>query len=154
MTEAEGCKNCGQPAEEGKYKLPLCASCRDVFACRPLPLWISGVGVLLLLALVLALTLFPPALQAGIAYQRGHGLEEAGNYAAAVPEYRKVVETYPGSTQALARLAVTAYHARRGPELLFALRQLSGREVSHELADELNPIMDDLERRMKQRRGQ
>jgi hypothetical protein len=154
MTEAEGCKNCGKPAEPGGYRLPLCASCRDVFARRPLPLWITGVSVLLLLALVLALTRFPPALRAGIAYERGRRAEEAGSYAPAVNEYRQVVDTYPDSTQALGRLAVAAYHARRAPELFFALQRLSGREVSRELAEELNPIMTDVERRMKQRRGE
>src|SRR5437867_11922492 len=43
MTEVAVCKNCGQPAEGDGYKLPLCASCRDVFARRPLPASITGV---------------------------------------------------------------------------------------------------------------
>jgi hypothetical protein len=108
----------------------------------------------LLLALLFALTRFPPALRAGIAYERGHRAEEAGNYSPAVTEYQKVVDTYPDSTQALGRLAVVAYHARRGRELEFALRHLAGREASRELGQELAPIMNDLERRMKEKRGE
>jgi len=98
------CANCGGQPEEGDYILPLCKNCRDTFANRPLPSWITSSFVAIVFILLYVFFKFPGTLAAGIAFERGQRAEAVNDYALAQVQYRAVVKKFPDAYPALARL--------------------------------------------------
>jgi Flp pilus assembly protein TadD len=145
------CKNCGAPPEEGGYPLELCPACRNQFANRPLPVWLTGASVLVAAVVLFAMVRFPTALGAGIAFERGRRAEAAGNYTAATIEYRRVAERYPDSESALVRLGVSEYRAGNLPQAVLVLNRLSGRSGDEDSVREVNQVMDEIEQRLGKR---
>ena len=145
VPEPTGCRNCGKEPTEPGYKVALCQQCRNVLAQRPLPKTITGAGAVVGLALLIAFARFPEALSTGIAYERGHRAEARHDYQAAVTQYQRVTARFPNSTQALGRLCVASFHAGQLDVTVDTLDQLKDREVSKELADEVKPIVGQLD---------
>ena len=142
------CIECGLPAEQD-YQLQLCAHCRTKAAHRPLPKWINTSCALLGIIFVFALIKFPAALRTDIAFERGHRLEKAGNYAGAAAQYAQVIQQYPKFNNALARYAISTYRAGQTSRAIMALDKLRGRELPTDTIDELNGITKDLQRRQQ-----
>jgi hypothetical protein len=142
------CKNCGAPPEEGGYQLPLCPACRNQFANRPLPVWLTGAFVLVVAVVLFAMARFPAALESGIAFERGRRAEAAGNYTAATIEYRRVAERFPDSMSVLVRLGVSEYRAGNVPQAVLVLNRLSGRSGDEDAVHEVNQVMDEIEQRL------
>src|SRR5579862_8469846 len=81
--DPNACKGCGTPAVEPGYQIPICARCRTGLAARPVPAWIVGTGVLILIVMFVSLARFPAAYSAAVAFERGRKAEKAGNYSRA-----------------------------------------------------------------------
>jgi len=129
MPEPILCQSCGATPEPGDFTMPLCARCRDALSRRPLPKWIRAVSGVVLVVLLFALNQFPSTFRAGLAYERGRRAEVARDYGRAASEYRNVVERFPDSTLALARLGIALLRAERFPEAADCFRKLAGRKV-------------------------
>lgn len=149
MEDVEVCKNCGGAAEAGGYSLPLCPRCRDLLAKRPLPKWIKVATAIVCVLFIYALFQFPDSLQAGIAFQRGLDAEHIGQFATAAEDYKIVVDHYPQSTLAIARLGIAEYHDGDVYDALIEFNKIAGREASTELTAEVNQIIDEINAKSK-----
>jgi Tetratricopeptide repeat len=135
------CANCGDAAVEPGYELPLCSRCRTLLARRPFPVWIKISCVVLFGVLLVAGARSVPALRAGVAFERGREAEKRGDFAHAADYYAEVVDRFPESTEALARLAVTRFRAGQLPEAARVLDRLGGRKTSRKVAAEVNQVI-------------
>lgn len=142
--EVAGCRSCGKPEIEAGYRFSLCAECRNTMARRPLPRWIIATTALVGCVLAVAFLLFPASLSAGVAFERGQRAEASHNYREAMTQYEKVVRRFPNSTPALGRLCVAAFRAGQYDLAAAAVDRLEGRKTSEKLADEINPIVEQL----------
>src|ERR1043166_7426539 len=147
-TEISACKLCGQPPEEA-YTMALCADCRTKLTRPPFPLWIIAASVLILLLLVYSMTQAPAAITAAVAFERGRKDEARREYREAEQEYKKVVTRFPESTEAVARLGISAWRAGDPREAAQAFESLEGRQASKELTAEVNGVISEMEARLK-----
>lgn len=144
VPQAPICKKCGvKPAQRG-YAAPICAPCRAEMVRRPFPLWIICSAVVVAFAVIAAFVNFPGSLSAGIAYERGKRFDSQGNYVAAEREFRHVVDRFPNSVEPMARYAIASFHAGDGQTLAHALDRLEGKQMDHNLADQLQEIVRQL----------
>ena len=144
-TEAPlNCTQCGGGEIEPGFRLPLCGRCRTLLARRPFPPWLRISCLFLLAIMVFAGVRSINSFRAGIAFERGKQAERQRDYAAAAECYQRVVDRFPDSTLALARLAIARYRAKQLPEAAQALNRLSGRKTSRELASEVNEVIQSL----------
>jgi tetratricopeptide (TPR) repeat protein len=139
------CANCGAAPEPG-HLVPLCAACRNKLSKYPVPAYItiSLIAVLALTAFA-AVTKFPQALKAGIAFAKGEKAEKAGQYEAAFNYYFEAMDTYRDSTQLLARIALSGYKAGDYDAAALYINKIAGREVSKTLAAEINTAIAGIE---------
>lgn len=128
----------------------LCASCRASLSKRPFPAWIKIAFGLIVILSLFAITRVPSAMSASIAFERGQRDEQAGQYNQASSEYAKVVERFPESTLAVARLGISEYRAGNLRAAAEAFTKLAGRKASTELTAEVNAVIDDMKRRTDQ----
>ena len=149
MVEAAVCEQCQKPAEGGGFPLPLCAGCRDTLSHRPYPGWVWASGAVILLVFLIALNRFPDTLMAGVAFAQGEKAEAAKEYPRAVAEYKKVVERFPDSTLALARLGIAHYPAGQREEAAAVFRRLRGRKASKDLVREINQAIGEMQKKSK-----
>jgi hypothetical protein len=143
------CQRCGSPPEEGGYPLCLCKDCRNQLSRRPLPIWLLASAVGIGLVTLFAMTQFPKALSAGIAFQRGKRAEVAGKHKRAADEYQVVVDRFPNSLQARARLGIARFKAGDLPAAFEEFKQLADRKLRGPLADEVNRLLAGLKDRLK-----
>ena len=141
---ALNCQLCEQPAE-ADYPAQLCSACRTKLSKRAFPLWIKLAIILVALVFIYALAKAPASLVASIAFERGQRAEANGNYATAAKEYAKVVERFPGSTSAAARLGIAQYRAGDRDAAAQTLRSLAGRQASKELTTEINAVIAEMQ---------
>jgi hypothetical protein len=106
-----------------------------------------------MLAGAVAFVRFPAVLQAGVAYERGQRAERASRYPTAEAEYRKVVQRYPDSTHALARLAVAACRAGDVLTALTTMQKLDGRKADKDTIEELSQAQEALRQRLSGGKG-
>lgn len=132
--------------------MPLCSRCRDKLAARPLPAWTIVSSLFLAIVMVFAFARFPAALGAAVAFERGQRAEEQGNYEIAKQQYALVVAQYPGSTEALARLAISQCETMDLVGAVATLQKLEGREASVELIDEVNQAISEVEIKLERTR--
>lgn len=148
MDEIQVCKNCGNVAEEG-YIMPLCSECRDTFSKKPIPFWLKGVGALVIIIFILALLKFPQALSLGISYEKGQKAEQSGNYAEAEKDYKVIIDAYPDSDEITARFGISAYKNGDIAAALVSFQKLDGKDLDKDLVDEINPIVENLNSKLK-----
>ena len=141
--DPNSCANCGAAPEPGDYQLRLCAPCRDKLASRPLPAWVTFSVVVVSFILLYTFFKFPGALGAGVAFERGRRAETAGDYAAAQYEYRVVVQRFPDSTLALARLGIAQCRAGDLQAAALTLEKIQGREAPQELVREIESVVQE-----------
>jgi hypothetical protein len=134
------CLHCSVAPPEPGYTMPLCARCRDALAQRPFPRWIRLGAVAAGVLTCVSLMSFPRSFAAGVAMERGERGEARGRFAQAGDEYRKVLRTYPQSTDVLVRLAVTEYRAGHYQATWAALDALEGHELPAATYDSLMTI--------------
>ncbi len=150
LPEPIKCDVCKIRWPEKGYQMQMCAGCREKLLHPPIPMSIRGAaGVIALLALV-AFTQFPAALSAGVAFERGRNAEKEGKYQDAEGYYRRTLSLFPRSTLALARTGIAAYHAGDMETALEDLQKVAGREVSKELADEVNSIIQEIDTQVEE----
>lgn len=140
------CPHCGVNEREHGFELPLCAQCRDLLSRRPFPTWIKVSCVIVLGVSVFAGIRSINSFRAGIAFERGQHAEQQGQFAAAADYYNQVVERFPDSTLALARLAITRFRAGQLAEAARILNQLQGRQTSPRIAAEVNQVIQTMQR--------
>ncbi len=148
------CSNCSHPEIEPHYATPLCADCRTQLVKRPIPIWISAIGVLALLLMLIAFTKFPAALRAGIAYDRGQKAEASGKYALAETNYLIASKQYPDSLTTRGRVAVTAFDAGDYGTAADMLDSLANKDMDKDEADELNALGDKIDAKLKELKQQ
>lgn len=142
-----GCKMCGNSEVEDNYQLALCNNCRDKLSKMPLPIWIKGIFVLMVIVLIVALIRFPSTIKAGIAFERGTRAEAAGKYLTAMEEYNIVTERFPDSTLSLGRLFITTYNNGRINEAYEIFQKIAGRKPSDQsFVSEVNGVVERLEK--------
>lgn len=148
MTDEAVCTNCGKPAEQGRYKLLLCAGCRDELSHLEFPKWIKVGFVVVVLVLLIAFFRFPTALQAGLNFEWGRRAESSGDYALAVSKYRKVSELFPDSSPVYARLGIAYF--REGDLLASfeALKKVNAKQLSKEDLREVNLVVEKINQRL------
>ena len=73
--------------------------------------------------------------------------EQRGEFAPAADFYGQVVERFPESTEALARLAVARFRAGQLPEAARVLDRLRGRKTSRKTAADVNQVIQALNAR-------
>lgn len=138
------CSHCGEREREEGFALPLCVQCRDLLSRRPFPTWIRISCAIVLVVSAFAGIRSINSFRAGIAFERGQRAEQHGQFAVAAGYYEQVVERFPDSTLALARLAITRFRAGQVAEAVSILTRLRGREVSPKLAAELEQVIQTL----------
>lgn len=143
---ADACAKCGAHAEEG-HPTPLCAHCRTSLARAELPKWVWASILFVLLVVCYAITQFPSTLNADIAFERGRRAEAAGDYARAVTQYRIAADRFPDSTEVIARLGISLYHAGNIGEAVTYLSSLEGREASDQLISEVNSVVEEIKKK-------
>jgi tetratricopeptide (TPR) repeat protein len=137
------CASCGQTPQPGR-STPLCASCRNRLALRPLPRWLQVSALALLVPFLLAVANFPSAVTAGVAFERGRRAEARGEFAEAVAQYSRVVERFPTSTLAVARKGIAAFHAGQFQIAAEAFSTIGGQKASAEIAREVNDAISQM----------
>ncbi len=141
--EPNVCASCGAPPEDTGYEFKLCTVCRDNLARRALPKWVVVSAFAVMLVLAYAFIMFPCALRAGIAFERGLKAEAVLDYGAAAAQYEIVVNRFPDSTLALSRLCVCQCKTGNGPGAAATLMKLEGREAPNELVDEVESAAEE-----------
>jgi hypothetical protein len=106
--ESQTCAAC-QGAPQPRYKVLLCQGCRTKLSRKPIPVLIKGAGLLVAVALTVALTRIPGSMLGAIAFERGHKYEMQSNYKEASAEYQKAVDAFPNSSLCVARLGIVEY---------------------------------------------
>jgi tetratricopeptide (TPR) repeat protein len=86
----------------------------------------------------------PAKLGAGVAFERGQRAEAAGEFARAAAYYDAALEGVPDSTAALARSAITHWHAGEHTQALRSLQQLQDRPLPDEVGDELVDLLEQM----------
>ena len=139
------CVSCGGGAEPDR-SIALCAACRARLSSRALPVWIRLSAIVLFIPFLLAVSRFPSALAAGVAFERGQRAEAAGAFAVAVDEYTKVTQRFPSSTLAIARKGIAAFHAGQYQVAAEAFDAISGSEASSDIVREVNAAIDQMKK--------
>jgi hypothetical protein len=138
------CHLCGKPADS-EYANLLCPVCRTTLSKRPFPLWIKIAVILVAIVFLYALSEMPASLGASIAFERGRRAEAGENFATAATEYAKVVEKFPDSTSAVARLGIAQYRAGNRDAAVQTLGSLAGRKAPKELTNEVNGVLAEMQ---------
>ncbi|MHB1392759.1 MAG: tetratricopeptide repeat protein [Clostridia bacterium] len=112
---------------------------------KPVPLWIKLVLLFVMAVLVTSIIVFPSALKAVIAYERGWEAQKDGRHSTAIKEYEKVLQQFPESTSILARLAISYFYNERIDECSELLDRIAGKEVSGSLSSKVNGIVDKMD---------
>jgi hypothetical protein len=102
-------------------------------------------GIALVLFLI-GLARFPAKLQGAVAFERGRRAEHSGLYSQAAAQYEAARSAFPNSTTPVARLAVVYYRMGSYERSTALLMGLHDREMPAETINELNRIIDELER--------
>ncbi len=114
-------------------------------AKKPVPLWIKLVLLFVMAVLITFITVFPSALKAVIAYERGWEAQKDGRHSTAIKEYEQVLKQFPESTTTLARLAISYFYNERINECSELLDRIAGKEVSGSLRGKVNGIVDKMD---------
>jgi hypothetical protein len=128
------------------YKMPLCQECRVKHARKPIPAAIKGAGLVVVLMLVVALVRIPSSVAGAVALERGKKYDKQRNYENAATEYQKVVDAFPDSTLAIARLGIVEYRLGELSKAERTLNRLAGRTTDSGLVLEVNSVIDEMER--------
>ena len=142
--DAAPCAACGQPADQDRRVIPLCRDCRQSLSHRAVPLWVRAAGVVVGGYVAVSLIWLPAKLGAGIAFERGQRAEAAGEFARAASYYDATLEGVPDSTVALARSTITHWRAGERTQAARSLRQLEGRPLPSEVADDLRAMLKEM----------
>lgn len=136
------CQSCGDPVIEEGYSMDLCKSCRKTLSNRPIPIWIKGFTLFIVVILVIALIQFPSSLKAGISYERGQKFEKQHKYLSAEKAYNEVLNRYPDNTAVLCRLFIAQYNNLEYEDAYTSLDKLTDREVDTDTVNKINSITD------------
>lgn len=142
---ALSCHLCGNAAEIG-FAAQLCSSCRTTLSKRRFPAWIKICVFLVAVAFVYAVMQMPKSLKAAIAFERGQRAEANADYINAAAQYADVVDSFPQSTTAIARLGIAQYRAGNRAAAIQTLNSLAGRQASKELTTEVNAVIGEMQR--------
>lgn len=138
------CTNCNSSLVEPEYKVPLCKECRDKLSNRPIPLWIKAFFGIIIIILILSLVKFPSSVKAGVAHERGVRAEKEKRYITTMNEYEKILNKYPNSTLALAKLSIAYYQNGKIDEAVETINKIVGQEVDEDLIKELDTVTDNI----------
>ncbi len=138
------CKVCGEPPETG-YTMLLCSDCRTGLARRKIPAWIVVSATVILIILAWSMVRVPAAISAGVAFQRGLDDERQGRYTDAEREYRAVVNAFPDSTEAMARLGIAACHVGDLRAAAVAFQSIEGKHASSETITEVHQAIKQMQ---------
>ena len=98
-------------------------------AKKPVSLWIKLVLLFVIAVFITSIIVFPSALKAVIAYERGWNAQKDGRHSTAIKEYEQVLKQFPESTSILARLAISYFYNERIDECGELLDRIAGKEV-------------------------
>lgn len=142
------CQSCGGREIEAGFTLALCHECRTQLSRRPVPVWIKGITVVIVILLVYAMAHFPSTLTAGIHYKRGVQAYADHKNLTAAREFEQASERFPDSTKILARLFLAYYHSDRINEANQVFGRISGEEAEdEEMANQINTVITEMDRR-------
>ena len=136
------CQSCGDPVIEEGYSMDLCKSCRTTLSNRPIPVWIKGFSLFIVVILIIALIQFPSTLSTGISYERGQRFEKQNKYWSAEKEYKEVLNRYPNCTTALCQLFIAQYNNLEYEDAYTSLDKIVGQEVDADTVNTINSISD------------
>jgi hypothetical protein len=114
-----------------------------------MPVWIKLFFIFMVFTMAHSFLDFPTKFQAVKDFNRGKRYELEGNYALAVEAYLKSLEEYPDSEKLNARIFVNYYRDGDIRSALFALRKLEGKDLSKDVFNELNPIVQSIKSTME-----
>lgn len=100
------CKNCGDPNIEEGYETNLCNSCREKLVKRPIPIWLKGLGILILVIMIYSVLSFKGNIGAIVSYERALDAEKENRYNTAELNYEKTFEKYQDSNLVITRLFI------------------------------------------------
>jgi hypothetical protein len=104
------CKNCKvNPIAEG-YPNPLCEACRQQFIKFPIPAWVKGFGIGVIVLVLIGLISFPKQISIGIHLKRAEAAISKKKYWTAEKELRKVLAAAPGMNDAKAQMLIASYY--------------------------------------------
>jgi hypothetical protein len=109
-----------------------------------MPVWIKFFFIFMVLMMAHSFSHFPVKFQAVKDFQKGKRYEVKGSYPLAAEAYLKSLEEYPESDRLNARIFVNYYKDGDIRSALSALRKLEGKELSRDVFNELNPIVQSI----------
>jgi lipopolysaccharide biosynthesis regulator YciM len=104
------CKSCGILPVSGQYPNPLCESCRLKFIRYPIPVWVKGFGIGVLVLVIVGLFGFPKQLMIGIHMKRAEIAMTKKKYLTAKRELQQVLVSAPEMKNAKLDLLTASYY--------------------------------------------
>lgn len=145
MSEQIICAECGSYQIEEGYAKPLCRKCREKYVKYPVPIWIKIISLIIIGIVIFSLFKFPISLNAAVAYERGVKAESEKKYVTAEREYKKVVETFPNSTKAVAKLYVAYVKNDNLEKASKVFTKIEGEKLDDkELLNQVNDVNSEL----------
>jgi len=120
------CKSCGILPVEGQHPNPLCESCRQKFIRFPIPVWVRGFGIGVLVLVLVGLISFPKQLLIGIHMKRAENAMDKKKYLTAERELQKVLASAPEMKSAKLDLLTASYYTMDLTTLVKMVNELKG----------------------------
>lgn len=119
---------------------PLCSSCRESAIKYPIPSWVKGFGIAILLLLALSVCFLPSNLSEAIALQKGIKAEQQKNFVTAEQYFQQAVKLMPANTAAYGHLMLASYYNGNFYSFAEAANNLSGKQIpdNEQLIKKLN----------------
>jgi hypothetical protein len=146
------CVNCGH--DEGDTELPrlaglpACEACAEGLRNRPFPMWVRASFVILLVLLVASQVLGVRYFGAAANVVRAERLIESGDHAEASALLDGAIEKAPDSAKALLLKAKAAFLAGDPQGAYAAIERFGKRTQEQELIEEVNAILERVEKAM------
>jgi hypothetical protein len=122
----ELCRSCGTQPVVGEQPNPLCDSCRMKFIRFPIPVWVKGFGIAVLILVLLGLFSFPKQLMTGIHMKRAENAIAKKKYLTAERELEKVLASAPEMKNAKLDLLTASYYTMDLATLVNMVNSLKG----------------------------
>ena len=127
--QTPACIECGKrPVLEG-YPNALCGSCREKFLKFPVPKWVSGFGIAVLLLVAFGLVSFPAQISTGLHLKRAENAAKNKNFLTAKKELTKVLESSPNLTSAEVQLMIADFYNMDEYGFAVLAKKLSGQKI-------------------------
>jgi tetratricopeptide (TPR) repeat protein len=123
------CVNCKKNKFEDGYATKICSECREQFIKYPIPKWIWGFAIGVIVVMIIGMFRMPKYFGAAYHLSKAEKAIENRAYITAQKELLKIIDEVPDNVEVNGNLLIAAAHNNNYALAGFAYQKLEGKEI-------------------------